>query len=210
VLSPWFHKAIVESGGGWFAPSYRKEAEDCGIEMATKVGLPGADATLQQLRSLSIDKLKSMDKICAASVDGRLAVEGPTIAFLAGRAADIPLLIGVNSGEDSLLDHGDGIARAKASMQSTLPDARKVYGDQMSDEDLVRVLFRDFLAMAPARWIAGESWRAQPAFLYYFDYVDEARSAGPAELARTAPKVLYVFGTIRASTGRRSAGDTGR
>jgi len=192
---PLFHKAIVESGGGWFAPSYRKEAEDCGIEMATKVGLPGADATLQQLRSLSIDKLKSMDKICGASVDGRLAVEGPTIAFLAGRAADIPLLIGVNSGEDSLLDHGDGIARAKASMQSTLPDARKVYGDQMSDEDLVRVLFRDFLAMAPARWIAGGSWRAQPAFLYYFDYVDEARRPGQ----RSSPhgsEVLYVFGTF--------------
>jgi para-nitrobenzyl esterase len=39
---PLFHKAIVESGGGWFPPSYRKDAEKCGVEMATKAGLPGA------------------------------------------------------------------------------------------------------------------------------------------------------------------------
>jgi para-nitrobenzyl esterase len=195
LAHPLFHKAIVESGGGWFPLSYRKDAENCGIEMATKVGLPGADATVQQLRSLSIDQLKSMDKVCGASVDGRLTSEGPTIAFLAGRAADIPLMIGVNSGEDSLLDHGDGISRAKASMQSTLADARKVYGNRLSDDDLVRVMFRDSLAMAPARWIAGQSWRRQPAFLYYFDYVDEARRPGQ----RTSPhgsEVLYVFGTF--------------
>jgi para-nitrobenzyl esterase len=192
---PLFHKAIVESGGGWFPPSYRKDAEKCGIEMATKVGLPGAGATAEQLRSLSIDKLKSMDQICGGGVDGRLLSEAPTISFAAGRAADIPLIIGVNSGEDSLLDHGDGIARAKASMQSTLADARKVYGTQLSDDDLVRALFRDALAMAPARWVAGRPWRQQPAFLYYFDYVDQARRPGQ----RTAPHgsdVLYVFGTF--------------
>jgi para-nitrobenzyl esterase len=192
---PLFHKAIVESGGGWFPPSYRKDAEKCGVEMATKVGLRGTDATAQQLRSLSIDKLKSMDPICSGGVDGRLLSEGLTIAFAAGRAADIPLIIGVNSGEDSLLDHGDGIARAKASMQSTLADARKVYGSDLSDDDLVRALFRDSLAMAPARWIAGRPWREQSAFLYYFDYVDQAQRPG----RRSAPHgsdVLYVFGTF--------------
>jgi para-nitrobenzyl esterase len=192
---PLFQKAIVESGGGWFPPSYRKDAENCGVEMATKVGLPGTDATPQQLRSLSIEQLKSMDKVCGASVDGRLVSEGPTIAFLAGRAADIPLIIGVNSGEYSLIEHGDGIARAKVSMQSTLKDARKIYGDHISDDDLVRALFRDSIAMAPARWIAGRSWRRQPAFLYYFDYVDEARRS----TVRGAPhgsEVLHVFETL--------------
>jgi para-nitrobenzyl esterase len=192
---PLFHKAIVESGGGWFPPSYRKDAEKCGVEMATKAGLPGANATAEQLRSLSIDKLKSMDQICGGSVDGRLLNEAPTIAFAAGRAADIPLIIGINSGEDSLLDHGDGIARAKASMQSTLADARKVYGSHLSDDDLVRALFRDSLGMAPARWIAGRPWRQQSAFLYYFDYVDQARRPGQ----RSAPhgsEVVYVFGTF--------------
>jgi para-nitrobenzyl esterase len=80
-------------------------------------------------------------------------------------------------------------------MQSTLADARKVYADHMSDDDLVRALFRDSLAMAPARWIAGRSWRKQPAFLYYFDYVDEARRPGQ----RSSPhgsEVFYVFGTF--------------
>jgi len=192
---PLFHKAIVESGGGWFPPSYRKDAEKCGVEMATKAGLPGAAATAEQLRSLSIDKLKSLDPICSSMVDGRLLDEAPTVAFAAGRAADIPLIIGVNSGEDSLLDHGDGVARAKATLQSTLAEARKVYGEHISDDDLVRALFRDSLAMAPARWIAGLSWRRQPAYLYYFDYIDQARR--PSN--RGAPHgsdVFYVFGSF--------------
>src|SRR3981189_3887609 len=136
-----------------------------------------------------------MDQVCGGSVDGRLRSQAPKIAFAAGRAADIPLLIGVNSGEDSLLDHGDGIARAKASMQSSLADARKIYGDRMSDEDLVRVLFRDSLGMAPARWIAGRSSRRQPAFVYFFDYVHEARRPGQ----RSSPhgsEGLYVFRTF--------------
>jgi para-nitrobenzyl esterase len=147
------------------------------------------------LRSLAIDKLKSVDQICSSMVDGRLVGEAPTIALAAGRAADIPLIIGINSGEDSLLDHGDGLARAKATLQSTLTAARRVYGNGLSDDALVRAMFRDSLLMAPARWVAGRPWRKRAAFLYYFDYVDQARR--PAQ--RAVPHgfdVFYVFGTF--------------
>jgi para-nitrobenzyl esterase len=190
-----FDKAIVESGGGWFPPSDRKDAEKCGVEVATKLRLPGTNATPQQLRALSVEQLKSVDPICSNMVDGRLVNEAATIALAAGRAMDIPLLIGINSGEDSLLDHGDGVSRAKATMQSSLKDARRVYGNDLSEEALVRVMFRDALVMAPARWVAARPWRKQAAFLYYLDYVEQARR--PAQ--RSVPHgsdVFYVFGTF--------------
>ncbi len=130
----------------------------------------------------------------------------PTVAFAAGRAADIPLLIGTNSGEDSLLNRGDGVARARATMLtgSTEKAAREVYGNDISDETLVRDIFRDSLAAAPARWIAGLPWRTQPAFLYYFDYVDQAQRPGLTRVPHGS-EVFYVFGTFahRPDGGRR-------
>jgi para-nitrobenzyl esterase len=190
-----FHKAIVESGGGWFPPSDRKDAEKCGVEVATKLGLPGIDATPEQMRALPVDKLKLVDQICSSLSDGRLIPEATTVALAAGRAMDIPLIIGINSGEASLIDHGDGIARAKVAMKSALKDARPIYGNEISEDDLVRVLFKDSLLMAPARWVAGRTWRKQPAYLYYLDYIEQERRPGQ----RTVPHgsdIFYVFGTF--------------
>ena len=191
-----FHKAIVESGGGWFPPSSLEDAEKCGVEVASKLGLAGAEATPAQLRALSVQQLDDAGQICSASVDGRLFRDQPTIAFAAGRAADIPLLIGINSGEDSLLDVG-GIEKAKSTLMngSQGKSARELYGSDMDDETLVRSLFRDSLFVAPARWLAALSWRTQPTYLYYFDYVDEAQR--PAR--RSAPHgsdVFHVFETF--------------
>ncbi len=197
-----FHKAIVESGGGWFPTSDRKDAEKCGVEVATTLGLPGSNATPEQLRALPVAKLLTVDQICSSMSDGRLIPEAPTVALAAGRAMDIPLIIGLNSGEDSLIDHGDGIERAKVTMKSALKDARPIYASDMSDDALVRLLFRDSLFMAPARWVAGRSWRAQPAYIYYLDYIEEARRP----VQRTVPHgsdLFYVFGT---STSRPDGG----
>lgn len=188
-----FHKAIVQSGGGWFPPSDRKGAEKCGVALATKLGLSGADATREQLRALSVEKLNSVAEVCTGLVDGRFLSEEPTVALAAGRAADVPLIIGANSGEDSLLDHG-GLARAKASMfkPSILEEAREVYGEPPGDDALVRALFRDFLFMAPARWVASRTWRQQPAFLYYFDHARRPYE----QRAPHGSDVFHVFETF--------------
>jgi para-nitrobenzyl esterase len=190
-----FHKAIVESGGGWFPATERKDAEKCGVEVASTLGLPGINATPEGLRALPVAKLRTVDQICSSMSDGRLIPEPTTVALAAGRAMDIPLIIGLNSGEDSLIEHGDGIERAKLTMKSALQAARPVYGSDMSDDALVRILFRDSLFMAPARWVAGRSWRTQPAYIYYLEYIEQERRAE----RRTVPHgsdLFYVFGTF--------------
>ncbi|HEX4153564.1 MAG TPA: carboxylesterase family protein [Steroidobacteraceae bacterium] len=194
-----FNKAIVESGGGWFPPSTLADAEKCGVEVASKLGLPGAQATPAQLRALSVKQLNDVGQVCSAMVDDRLFRDQTTIAFAAGRAADIPLIIGVNSGEDSLLDMTGGIEKAKASLLTGEQgkSARELYGPAMDDETLVRSMFRDSLLVAPARWLAALSWRAQPTYLYYFDYVDEAQRP-VRQRAPHGSDVFHVFETFDA------------
>jgi para-nitrobenzyl esterase len=188
-----FHKAIVQSGGGWFPPSDRQGAEKCGVALATKLGLPGAEATREQLSALSVERLSSVAEVCGGLVDGRLLGEEPTIALAAGRAADIPLIIGINSGEDSLLDNG-GLARVASALfdPSILEKAKEVYGGRLDDDALTRALFRDFLFMAPARWVVSRGWREQPAFLYYFDHARRPHE----QRAPHGADVFHVFETL--------------
>jgi para-nitrobenzyl esterase len=195
-----FHKAIVQSGGGWFPPSDRQGAEKCGGALATTLGLPGGEATLEQLRALSIAQLNSVTDVCTGLVDGRLLTEEPTVALAAGRAADLPLIIGANSGEDSLLSRA-ALESIKAFMfkPSTLEAAREVYGDRPNDDVLARLLFRDVLFVAPARWIASRTWREQPAFLYYFD-----RARRPYE--QRAPHGADIFNVFETFDQRPDGG----
>jgi para-nitrobenzyl esterase len=65
----------------------------------------------------------------------------------------------------------------------------------LSEDALVRVLFRDGLLMAPARWVAARPWRKQAAFLYYLDYVEQARRPGQRSVPHGSD-VFYVFGTF--------------
>ena len=64
---------------------------------------------------------RSRAAAATASADPRLSPEGPTTAIDSGRQAAVPLMIGVNSGEDSLLDYGGGLAKAKAAALEAVP-----------------------------------------------------------------------------------------
>jgi para-nitrobenzyl esterase len=100
-----FHKAAVQSGGGWSEPKLLTVKEAEGAAVATSLGLAGAQASLAELRAIPADRL--IDETLAGEygpfVDGRLLKETPAQAFAAGRETDAPLIIGANSGEDSLL-----------------------------------------------------------------------------------------------------------
>jgi para-nitrobenzyl esterase len=141
-----FQKAIVESGGGGWGPN----PEIAQQESADHVGEWGV------------------------IVDGHLLKEPPLSAFAAGRAAHIPLIIGTNSEEGSLLGldaHSDGVfPKLSAGDMGIL---KAVYGSQgKDDEELARLVFRDGYFASEARWIAAKvSAQGSPAYLYRFDYV---------------------------------------
>jgi para-nitrobenzyl esterase len=188
---PLFQKAIVESGGGMATAPNLIQAERDGAARATKAGLPGAGATVEQLRALPVETLvaKAWDGLYTPIVDGRLTPLTIERAFAEGAVADVPLIIGANSGEDSLMAL---FGRPPEAIAATAPPSlRRVYP---ADPDKAgRDIFGDWLMVAPARWVAGKAADGQPAWLYHFSYVGARfRDAGVTRAAHAA-EIQYVF-----------------
>jgi para-nitrobenzyl esterase len=190
-------RAIVQSGGGWGSPLSLAAKEAQGTKAAQALGL--SNPTAGQLRAVSVDDLvaKVTDGFGFA-VDGRLLKESPTQAFARGHAADVALIIGSNSGEDSLLsDEGAPSAaagasatpssRAAAFAAGVSPAVRAAYPEELAQGEaaLGAAAFTDGAMGAPARWIAARQAKGQPAFLYHFSYVG----------ARFRPVVTRAFHT---------------
>ena len=162
-----FQRAIVESGGGGWGPTPT-------LAEAQKAQPEGYAQPL---------------------VDGRLLKEPPLQAFAAGRIAHIPLIIGTNGGEGSLL--GSDARTEGLFPQLSKEDLRELaalYGPEASNDDaLARLVFRDGYFASEARWIAAKvSAAGAPAYLYRFAYVLAAlqgRRAG----ANHGSEIPFVF-----------------
>lgn len=191
-----FQKAIVESGGGWFPPRPdAKAAEQAGIAVARAAGAP-VNATAQQLRALPARAIAAAPGASEAYPDRRLSPEDLTIGLDAGRTAPTPLMIGINSGEDSLLDVENGMASARAATKpGDLAALRKLYGSGLSDDLVIRNHFRDGIGTAPARWVAERWSRRAAAYLYRFEHVDEAQRTTRSRAYHGA-EIFYVFQTL--------------
>lgn len=189
-----YHKAIVESGGGWFQPGGLMEKEVEGAALAARLSLPGAEASLADLRAVSIERLIAQAGAAATgpAPDGRLLKETPTQAFAAGREVDVPLVIGSNSGEDSLMDAFGLNPGAQAARLG--PQVRRVYAEDAArgDEALARAVFTDRVMGAPARWTAAQAADGAPAWLYYFSYVG-SRFRPAVTTAAHAAEIQYVL-----------------
>ena len=185
-----FAKAIVESGGGWSPPATLAAQEAKGVAAAVKAGAP-ADATLDQLRALPVSALvgRGVNGVGVA-IDGRLLTESPSQAFADGHALDVPLMIGSNSFEASLMSL---FGMPAGMMLATVPaQVKAAYADEPTDEAKAHAIFTDGFMGAPARWIAAKESAGQPAYLYHFSYVlDVQRPTSPG--AGHASEIPYVF-----------------
>lgn len=187
-----FQKAIVQSGLGWFAPEGLQQQEAKGGEVAVRLGLPGASASAEQLRAVPAEELIAKGGGGYGPFpDGRMLKETPTQAFAAGRAIDVPLIIGWNSGEDSLLGPGTPPAPDPARYPAIGDPA---YADEAAAGAgrLARAAFTDAVFGAPARWVAGQAADGAPAFLYHFSYVG-GRFRPALATAAHAAEIQYVF-----------------
>jgi para-nitrobenzyl esterase len=194
-----FSKAIVESGGGFQQPVGLKENEQRGVAFAARIGLD-AGATPAALRARS-----DRDWVAAQGglqglgfgpfMDGRLVTEAPWQAFRDNRAIDVPLLIGANSNETSVLTTLGVNAGALAGVTGPrMAELRKLYGDAIPDEEFSRQVMGDIAFVAPSRWIASAASSGAPSYLYYFSYVAAARRA-VAPGANHGSEIPYVFKT---------------
>lgn len=169
-----FDKAIVESGGGWNAMPDLAASERAGI---AATGL-GATTTAEQLRALPVSALSTIKAGVGFGpvIDGRLVHESIASAFAAGRAAAVPLIIGTNSDEGSLMESfGMPPEQVLAPFPQPARDAlHREYGDRAPDDAaLARRLFGDGAFGAPARWVAQAAAKRAPVWLYRFDYVPD-------------------------------------
>lgn len=189
-----FAKAISESGLGWNPQPTLAEKEAEGVATAAAAGLSGHGVTAEQLRAAPAEALVNAPVSLGIGevVDGRLLPEHVARMFAGGRAADVPLIIGSNSFEASLMG---AMPPATAAAQTTLPPAQRAVFEApgLTERQVAETIFTDAVMGGPARWYAGLAAPGAPAFLYHFSYVPLA-SRATARGAPHAGEVAYVFG----------------
>lgn len=185
-----YQKAIVESGGGWFRPSTLADKEKQGAAALAKLGLPET-AKAKDLRAIPVEQLVGLNADYTPFVDGKLMTETASQALVRGTLADVPLIIGANSGEDSLMGPGP---LAAAQLAMITPADRVVYRQDAAkgDEAVARAIFRDRLMIGPARWVAAQASVGKPAWLYHFSYVG-TRFRPAITTAAHAAEIQYVW-----------------
>lgn len=185
-----YRKAIVESGLGWVTPMSLAKKEAEGLKAMDKLGVP-VTATAADLRALPIEKLIPIDANYQPFTDGKLMTETASQALEDGHFADVPLIIGSNSGEDSLMGPGPA---PPAMMAMIPPIARTIYKEEaaVSDQAVARAIFTDKVMGAPARWVAAKASTGQPSWLYYFSYVG-ARFRPAVTTSAHASEIQYVW-----------------
>jgi para-nitrobenzyl esterase len=101
-----YAKAIIESTGSLPTPATPlARAEELGAGVAAELGLPGADATIDQLRAIPAETLILNRKTgggLRTILDGRVKQQSIMDSFASGTAIDVPTIIGTNSDEGRL------------------------------------------------------------------------------------------------------------
>jgi len=177
--------AIGESGGMMerITPGPLDEAERKGAAFAQGLGAP----TLAQLRGLPADKLlaaqgSAKDMSFDAVIDGYFLTEPPSVTFVHGKAAHVPLLVGSNSQEGpaqavigeappTVANYRAGLAR----MFGDKADAIFALYPPRTDADVLptatALASDDFLAASTWKWFDVQRRTGAPTYYYYYTRV---------------------------------------
>jgi para-nitrobenzyl esterase len=213
-----FQKAIVESGGGrtGIGPMRRvresgpnlPSGEAVGIAFAEKAGIKGEDAAaLAALRELPAERV--CDRLNMASmaaptyagpmIDGKIVVETPEQALLAGHAMRIPVIAGANS-SDIGFSFAKNMDELFAPFGTNREKAQAVYDPEHSGEfrKIGMLVAADRMMIEPARFVVRTVAAAGlPAYEYRFSYVAESMRK-QWKGAPHATEIPFVFDTVAA------------
>jgi para-nitrobenzyl esterase len=198
-----YHKAIVQSGGGWYPPLTQADKDAQGVKLLEPIAQHAPTAA--SLRAIPADRLVALGGDHAPFADGVLMPETPSQALARGRLPDVPLIIGWNSGEDTLM----GPSPLPAATLAQIPAiAKMVYPKEAAagDETLARTIFTDSVFGAPARWVAAQAASGAPSWLYHFSYVGEAYR-DTRTTAGHATEIPYMFRMWTSPVGNVGEGD---
>lgn len=202
-----FSAAIAQSGAARIEGDRRlrdqggpyPSLEDDGLEMAESFGIPNDAAAPARLRALPVAKLleyssREVQNSMNPVTDGQLLPDDISRIFRSGQQQPVPFMTGTTSFEASLL--GPYVFRLQDMTLGVDPDEVRALYPGLDEEAVIRGWFDDFLFRGPARFLAGEMVKAkQPAWLYDFGYVDEARR-GKVPGAAHSDDVAYAFGDL--------------
>lgn len=182
-----FHKGIVQSA--YTLPDTpRAKALRQGEKLASHFGL--AQATAEQLRALPADSfwpLSGKLGVAPVPIAGDAVLPHPMMeVFSNGRQHPLPLIVGSNSDEASVLsyfniDVAGVVQRVKAEHPLGLRLIKWLYPGVKSESELGRQISRDmaFTTMSHVAML-GQHKAGAPGWRYYFDYVSEnARALCP-------------------------------
>ncbi len=194
-----FARAIAESAPAVVVPKSLNMAEKSGASYLAMKGVL-ATATLEDLRKLPADQLVG-DYDATPIVDGRLQKETYLSALKGGRATIVPMIIGTNSDEGSLVAYYAKLPDQMMFLFRAKLDAmRGLYGlPSTDDKTLGRQLFADTVFGAPSRLIAETISQTAPAYLYRFAYLpeeDRAQGSSPQIGVRHGGELEFVFASL--------------
>lgn len=192
-----FSAAIVQSGGGLVTAKNAGSITADGKQVTERLGLPAPSA--ESLRSLPagrfIDPTLPPPAPGFGPVPGGAEIhEAPLAAIRQGRSANVPLIIGVNSNEGSLVDSwGMKDEQVLALLGGRAPALSDAYGKTAADAHAyARRLYGDVVFLYPARAIAKAYAARGPVWLYHFDYVPDAMRA-ERKLVNHGGEIPFVF-----------------
>lgn len=194
-----FHKGIAQSPYG--VPSNtRAKALAAGIKVAAAVGLPGASATLQELRAVPAEKFSPLNAkdmtLAPGFIIGDAALpESILDIFINGKEAPVPLIIGNNSNEATVAE-GFGIDPAKVIQQLGILKIalRPVYPGVTDNEKLGSDVIRDLVFTSFVRRMSDLHSARAPSWRYYFSYLPvNLRSKEPG--VPHGGEIVFVFDT---------------
>lgn len=201
-----FHKGIVQSA--YSLPDVpQQKAQQKGVQVAKHFGLP-ENATSAQLRALPAEDfwpLQAPLTLGPVAISGDAVLPEPMLdTFMACRQHRVPLMIGSNSDEASVLDYFG--VDATAILQQMRRKNRFSYRlikwlyDIHDDARLGRAVARDMaFTVVPLLVAQAQHSIGMPAWRYWFDYVSEnARDLYPHG-AWHGNEIPYVFNNLTAA-----------
>ncbi len=216
-----FARAIVQSGGGrgsLMGPRRLSEdrpgtpsSETLGVKFAARKGIAGTDDTaLAALRALPADAVTDGLNLGAFSddaggpmLDGHVVVEDPGASYAAGRQAEVPVMIGANSGDIGFF-YAPTKDAAFASFGAHAAEAKAAY-DPDGTAPLERVnaqIAMDRTMVEPARFVARTlAHHGLTAYEYRFSYTATPRRADSPNGAPHASEIPFEMDTVSARYG---------
>jgi para-nitrobenzyl esterase len=219
-----FHGAIAQSGGAFHPlPSLSEDkpwapsAESSGVRFAEELGVEASGgAALAALRALPAEQVmaafsaspEASNYWAMTVVDGHVLPDEPASIFAVGRQADVPMMVGSNADEGTVMADlmlealGGGLRGYEAYVRSSHPQLAEevlaVYparNDEEAWQAYADLVCDEWFTFHMRQWARDMAAVESPAFLYLFSWAppiperERYRSFHAAEIG-------YVFGQL--------------